>query len=72
MTTKVLIASGGGNEANLIPSGSFKAVFAQLLGEEEPLEEREVCGTLHSSLNPRAAAQLPDALVLMGKSQLHH
>ena len=52
--------------------GDLSVVSAQLLDEEELLEEREVCGTLRSSLSPHAAAQLPDALVLMGKSQLHH
>lgn len=44
--------------------------MAQLRDEEQLLEEREVCGTLSSSLNPHAAVWLPDALVLMGESQL--
>lgn len=44
--------------------------MAQLWDEEQLLEEREVCGTLSSSLSPHAAVWLPDALVLMGESQL--
>lgn len=50
MKTKVLIASGERNEADLIPSGRFSSVSAQLLGEEGLLEERSVCGTLSLSL----------------------
>lgn len=52
--------------------GGLSVLLAQLLYEEELLEEREFCVTLYSSLNSHAAAQLPGALVLMGKSQLHH
>lgn len=53
--------------------------MAQLWDEEQLLEERELCGTLSSSLSPLAAVWLPDfngwiwliaALVLMGGSQL--
>lgn len=72
MKTKVLIASVGETRLTSSHRGDLSAALAQLLYEEELLEEREVCGTLCSSLNPLAAARLSDAPVFMDKSQLHH
>lgn len=68
MKTKMLIARSGRKQVKLIPAGRF--FHAQLWDEEELVEEREVCGTPSSSLSPHAALWLPDALVLMGESQL--